>query len=137
MRAALPSPASASAFAKASAGRNPPSPRLRRTRFSLAASSPPLRPGSFWNLARPSDDPLFQLRVRQLRLAGADAAAHRDAGRMHGFGIAGDERVPPVKIAAVGDEAVGAGRRQPGDVAYALRRQLHAILDEPRAIGII
>ena len=35
--------------------------------------------------------------------------------------------MPPIKIATLGDEPVGAGRRHPGKVADILRRQAHAI----------
>ena len=60
-----------------------------------------------------------------------NAGAHRDAGRMHALRIAGDERVPPVEIVAVRDQAVGAGRRQPVELGEIVRRS--AARSRPRA----
>ena len=40
-------------------------------------------------------------------------SADRHAGNMHALGIAGDERVPPIEVAPLGDQPIGAGRRQP------------------------
>src|SRR5580658_2526343 len=54
-------------------------------------------------LQRPADDVIFELAVGHVHFAGIDAAAHRDAGGMDGFGIAGHQRVPPVEILALGE----------------------------------
>src|SRR5712692_6275247 len=59
---------------------------------------------------RPAHDPVLELLVLDLVLAGADPTAHGNPGGVHGLGIAGDQRMPPVKVAAVGQQAVGAGR---------------------------
>ena len=72
-----------------------------------------MRPG-------PVDDVVFE----RAGLAFADrAAAHRDAGLVHGLGIAGHQRMPPGEVLALGQPAIGAGRRQPVDLAHLGRRQ--------------
>src|ERR1017187_3089578 len=86
----------------------PPSSRplscLRRRRAAARA---------FGHLPRPTDDVLLELGVRHVLLARAHAPAHRDAGRVHRLGVAGDQRVAPVEFAPPGQQAIAAGRREP------------------------
>ena len=56
---------------------------------------------------------------------------------MHARRVAGDERVPPIEVAPLLHEPVGAGRRQPGEAAHALRRELHAIRHEAAAVLVV
>ena len=70
-------------------------------------------------------------------LAGRDPPAHGDAGLMHGLRIAGDERMPPIEVAALGHEPIGAGGRQPAPVAGVLGRDALAIVHAARAMGIV
>src|SRR5262249_48388709 len=63
------------------------------------------------NSERPAHDPVFQVLVRNIILAGADLAANRDAGVVDAVGIARDERVPPIEVAAIGQQTVAASRR--------------------------
>ena len=37
---------------------------------------------------------------------------------MHGIGVPGNERMPPVEVTTLGDEPVGAGRRQPRQLPH-------------------
>lgn len=62
-----------------------------------------------------------------LALESADPPAHGNAGFVHRFAGAGDERVPPGEPAALGETAIGAGMRQPAVILGALRRDLEAI----------
>src|SRR5579864_8661587 len=59
----------------------------------------------------------------------ATPAAHRDAGGVDGLGIAGHQRVPPVQVLALGEQHIGAGRRQPGDGFEVFGREPHAVVD--------
>ena len=86
----------------------PPRSLFRLT--ALRLPPPPLGPPD-----RPAHYAVLELVVRHVVLPGADAAAHRDAGLVHGLGVAGDQRVPPVEVVAVGHQPVAAGRRQPDD----------------------
>src|SRR5262245_6270901 len=70
---------------------------------------------------RPIHDAVLKIVVRDFVLARADAPAHRDPGLVNGFGIARNERVPPVEIASLGQKAIGAARRQPYDSLYVSR----------------
>src|SRR5580704_15788790 len=55
---------------------------------------------------RPADDMIFKICIGHIGLRRTDAAAYRDAGTMHRFRVAGDERMPPVKIFALGEQRV-------------------------------
>src|SRR5262249_18286295 len=57
------------------------------------------------------------------------ALAHRYAGLVDRLRAARDQMMPPVKVLAFRDEPVGAGRWKPGERAYVLGRQTHAIID--------
>lgn len=70
---------------------------------------------------------LLELVVGHVLFRQRHASAHGDAGCVHRVGIARHQRVPPVQVAAVGEEPVGAGRRQPGDAAHRARREPHAV----------
>ena len=97
-----------------------------------AVSSAPLG-----QLPRPADDKILQPLVRHVLLARRDAAAHRDAGRVHGVRVAGDQRVPPVQIPPLGHQPIAAGRRQPGEPAHVARGQPHAVLHLGLAVGVV
>ena len=56
---------------------------------------------------------------------------------MHRLRIAGDERMPPVQVLALGDQAVAAGRRQPADLRDRLRGEPDAIVDPFGAMPVI
>ena len=56
---------------------------------------------------------------------------------MHGLVAAGDELVPPVEVAALGNQAVGAGAWQPVDGAHVLWRQPDAIGHARQPVGIV
>lgn len=47
---------------------------------------------------------------------------------MDRFGIPGNQRVPPVEVAPLVDEPVGAGGRQPADLRHGVGRQTDAIV---------
>ena len=64
-------------------------------------------------------------------------AAHGDAGLMHGVGIAGDQRVPPIEVASLGNELVAAARRQPVQGADVFRGQPDAVGNLVGAIWIV
>src|ERR1700704_5191341 len=78
--------------------RHPPCPRVpqdvartrqERTRWKSALALGPLGAlGTFGQPHRPAHDAVFEILVGDLVLAGPDLAAHRNAGRMHGVGIA-------------------------------------------------
>ena len=87
---------------------------------------PPPRP--LRQFLRPADDIILEVLVRHGLFGRAHAAPDRDTSGVHGFGVAGDKRMPPVEVPALGNQHIGAGRRQPIDGFEALRRQLHAIL---------
>src|SRR2546423_2793033 len=59
-----------------------------------------------------------------------DAAAHRDAGLVHGLVAAGDQRMPPIEIAPLVDQPVGTGGGQPRQVADHVGGQRHARSEE-------
>ena len=96
------------------------------------AAAPPFR-----QLQRPADDVVLKVLVGHVHLRRADAAAHRDAGGVNRFGIAGDQRMPPVEVLALGEEHIGAGRRQPVDGFEGFRRQAHAIVDLFEPVRIV
>src|SRR5690606_16600162 len=63
-------------------------------------------------------------------------AAHGDARRMHRFGIARNERMPPEQGFALIDPAIGAAARHPAKVRDNVRRQRDAIGHKARAFLI-
>src|SRR5262249_15611590 len=56
---------------------------------------------------------------------------------MNGVGIARDQRMPPIEVAALGHEAVAAARRQPVKGSYIFWRQPNAIGNLVGAVRII
>src|SRR5665213_2298866 len=74
------------------------------------ASLPPL-PRRLRQFQRPAHDVVLEILVRHIDLRGADTASYRDAGGMHSFRIAGDQRMPPVEVLALCHSHIGAGRR--------------------------
>src|SRR4029079_19545745 len=98
------------------------------------ATAPPLSfdaalPRGFGHLARPAHHVLLKVVLRHLILGELDAPAHRDAGGVHGVRIARHQRMPPVEVAPLRQEPVGAGRRQPGNLPDIARRELDAVRD--------
>src|SRR5690348_1970741 len=89
------------------------------------------------NPQRPTDDPLLEFVFLDGLLARANPPAHRDACRVHTVGIAGEQRMPPVEVAALREEAIGAGRRQPTKLADVFRLQADAVVDLVRAALIV
>src|SRR5207302_1017636 len=73
-------------------------PKRYNTRKLKLKSPRPLPPRPLRHPHRPLHDAVLQLGVRHLILACADAPAHGNPGRVHGVGIAGEERVPPVGV---------------------------------------
>ncbi|CAH1653976.1 hypothetical protein BOSEA31B_11006 [Hyphomicrobiales bacterium] len=96
-----------------------------------------LRPGRRWPAQRPVDDALGRLLLRDVVFGCEDTPANGDSRRDHGFRISGNERVPPGQVLSFRDEAIGAGRRQPGQAAHLLRRQGHAIGHLLRTVRIV
>src|SRR5262249_10479543 len=103
------------------------------SRISAARGSP----GSLRHARRPAYDAILQLFVSDFVLAGTDAAAHRNPGLVHRFRIAGNQRMPPVKIAPFGEQAIRAGRRQPDNAPDIARGEPDAVLHLRGTIGII
>jgi hypothetical protein len=68
-------------------------------------------PGPLRQLERPTHDMLFEIFVWHILFARQHMGADRDAGGVYRFRIAGDERMPPVEILALGEQHIGAGRR--------------------------
>ncbi len=86
---------------------------------------------------RPADDVVLEVLVRHGLFGRAHAASDRNARGVHGFGVTGDERMPPIQVPALANEHVGAGRRQPIDGFEGFGRQPHAILDLFEPVGIV
>src|SRR3984893_19320470 len=101
------------------------------------STASPLAPLRLRLLERPIDHVLLVILARHFALARADAAAHGDAGRVHGFRIAGDERMPPGEPASLGETAIGAGVRQPTVFGGALGREFEEIAHALHAVCII
>src|SRR5690606_23748213 len=68
--------------------------------------------GSF----RPRHHVILELLVRNRVLADG-AAADGDAGSVDRLRVAGDKRMPPVEVAPLVDQTIGAGGGQPGEPA--------------------
>jgi len=56
---------------------------------------------------------------------------------MHGVGITRDQRMPPIEIAALGDQFVAAARRQPVQGADVFGRQPDAVRNLGRTIRVV
>jgi len=97
---------------------------VHASRFRRRLPARALAPAS-----RPIDDAVFERFVGHVVFGIAHASAHRDARLVHGVGIARDERMPPVKVLALVELAVGAGGRQPFDLVHHLGGEPHAIVD--------
>src|SRR5271169_518231 len=115
--------------------RRPGVRRLSDTPTGAGKLLPP--PRALRQFLRPADDVVLEILVRHGLFAGAQAAPYRDSGRMHGLGVSGDERMPPIEVPALGNEHIGAGRRQPIDGFEALRRQSHAVMHLFEPIPIV
>src|SRR3972149_5174161 len=104
-----PLPAQLTSFAA------PPSPSRGREKGSALLPPSPRRflPLQLRPLLRPLHDAERVGAFGEIALAREDAAAHRDAGRVHGLRIARDQRMPPFERLALGEAAIGAGGRQP------------------------
>src|SRR5262252_3954957 len=102
-----------------------------RTEASCGASAP------CRHAAGPGDDAIFVVLIAEIFLRDCDTSAHRNASSVHRLGIARYQWMPPVKIAAVRQQPVAAGRRQPFEVRDVLVRQPHAIIDLLAAVLVV
>ena len=109
----------------------------RRARLRVPAVPISRLACAFRPFARPRHDVIGELVVGQRVLVGDHAAAHRDARRVHALRIAGDERVPPVEVAAGAEQPVGAGRRQPVELGEIFGGQPHAVVDARGAVRVV
>src|SRR5580704_3895397 len=75
-----------------------------------------LAAGGLGDAHGPAHDPVLELVVGHVLLAGLDLPAHRDPGLMHGFGVAGDQRMPPIELLAVSQQTIAAARWEPDDL---------------------
>src|SRR5262245_60659524 len=83
-------------------------------------------------------DPMDDVILEFPRLVfGNDAAAHRDSRLVHGVGIARHERMPPIKLASLVNQSIGASRRQPRNLTNVVVCERNAIFDQypTKAIG--
>src|SRR4051812_30563206 len=74
---------------------------------------PLLQPRPFRQVRRPLHDVIFEIGIRDLAFRSLYPPAHGNAGFMNRIGIARNQRMPPVEIAAFGHELIAAARRQP------------------------
>src|SRR5215467_443276 len=86
---------------------------------------------------RPGDDTILIVLIAEIFFRNRDPAAHRNARRVHGVGIAGHQRMPPIKVVALRHQSVTACRRQPSEATNIVGRQPHAIVDSLAAIVIV
>src|SRR5215831_14132791 len=96
-----------------------------------------LAPGSLRQPHRPAHDPILEVIVGDLLLARSDLAAHRDARRVHGIGIARHQGVPPVEIMPISHQAVSAGGREPDDPVDVTGGQLDAVVHLTSPVAIV
>jgi hypothetical protein len=82
-------------------------------------------------------DVVLEIFIGDLVLGALHPAAHGDAGLVHGIGIAGDQRVPPIEVASVRDELVAAARRQPVQGADVFRGQPDAVGNLGGAVRVV
>jgi len=80
---------------------------------------------------------VLEVLVGHLGLARPDTAPNGNAGCVHGLRITRHERVPPIEVLALGEQHVGARRRQPGDRFQAFGRELDAIIDLFQAVRVV
>lgn len=64
-------------------------------------------------------------------------AAHRLAGLVHGAAAAGDQRMPGRQGIALGQQAIGAARRQPVVFGYLVDRDLQAVRLFFKAVAVV
>ena len=86
---------------------------------------------------RPPHDVILQRLIWHVILRCLDLSTDRYAGRMNGFGVARNERMPPVKVPSFGEETICAGRGQPDDPADIAWGEAHAIGDPLGPVAII
>src|SRR5215475_3005405 len=94
-------------------------------------------PRLFRHAQRPGDDVVLERLVRHRILERGDPAAYRDARGVHALGRAGDQRMPPIKVAALRQQTICTSWRQPGDLADIVRREAYAIGDFGAAVLVI
>src|SRR6476646_11136865 len=88
-------------------------------------------------MRRPLHDVIFEIGVRDLVLRSLHPAAHGNAGFMNGVGIARNQGMPPVEIAALGHEPVAAARWQPVAGTEVFRRTPDAIRNQVGPVRIV
>ena len=96
-----------------------------------------LQPRPLRQQDRPAHDMVLEIGVGDVVLGSLHPAAHGNAGLMNRVGIARYQRMPPIEVAPLGDEAVAAARRQPVQGADVLRRQPDAIGNLVGAVRIV
>src|SRR6266545_3089371 len=74
---------------------------------------PLLQPRPVRQQCRPLHDVVLQILIGDLVLGTLHPPAHGNSGFMHGIGVAGNQRVPPVEVTPLRDQFVAAARRQP------------------------
>src|SRR6202012_6034878 len=97
--------------------------RLSRPR-NFSGFWPLFEPRPLRQQRRPLHDVILEIGIRDLVLGALHPSAHGNAGLMHGVGIARHQRMPPIEIAALGDQFVAAAWRQP----VAIRNLVRAVL---------
>src|SRR5215510_3782932 len=75
----------------------------------------------------PLHNVVLQIVVGNLAFRALHAPTHGDASFMHGVGIARDQRMPPIEIAAFGDETIATARRQPAEGSHIFGSEANAI----------
>src|SRR5262249_49746917 len=80
---------------------------------------------------------VLPLALADLLVVHLDASTHGDAGGVDGLRVARDQGMPPVEVLSIGDEAIGARRRQPVDAAHQFRRQRDAIWHVALAVLVV
>ena len=88
-------------------------------------------------MRRPLHDVIFEVGIRDLVFRSLYPPAHGNTGFMNRIGIARNQGMPPVEIAAFGHKLVAAARRQPIEGADVFRRKPDAIRDEVGAVRIV
>src|ERR1700722_6875654 len=81
-------------------------PELKENMARALRCGPLLAPRALWQQRRPLHDVVFEIGVGDFVLGSLHPPAHGDAGFMHRVGIARNQRMPPIEVAALGHEPV-------------------------------
>jgi len=88
-----------------------------------SGSGPFFQSRPFRQQRRPLHDVILEVGVSDLGFSSLHPPAHGNAGFMHRIRIAGNQRMPPIEITALGDQLVTATGRQPVQGSHVLRRE--------------